>query len=186
MMEDSAELTRMLVDWSRSGTISAELAECIYPWLRRIASNQLNGTQLSLQTTELLHEAVLSLIQQRDANWHNRTQFFSVAARVIRRSLVDHVRRQRAQKREYTPAGVEPDEVVLTGFDDHPDLIDLDQALTELFELDKDIVRVVELRYFAGLTIDETAECLDIGRSSVIRHWRFASAWLRSRLAPVC
>jgi len=173
-------LTDLLARWRREGVLGETLASRIYPLLRKIAANR--GQAIAMDTTELVHEAFIQLFRQRSKAWRNRSQFFSVAARLIRRVVIDHVREQRAQKRHAPNGAVALDELRLQAPERHPDLLDLDRALDELSSVDDQLVRVVEMRYIVGLTVDETAHALDMGRTSVVRYWRYASAWLRERL----
>jgi len=131
-----------------------------------------------------LHEAYVRLAESGFADWTNRTHFFAVAARVLREVLLDHARRRDAQKR-----GGKWQRVTLTGLGhtdavDHVDLMALDDALTRLADVHERSARVVELRYFGGLTVPEVAHCLQISQGTVKLDWRFARAWLRHELEP--
>jgi RNA polymerase sigma-70 factor (ECF subfamily) len=172
----------------RQGDKSAldALIPLVYGELRRVASARLRGERAgqSLQTTALVHETYLRFVDLHRLTLENRTHFFAVAARLMRQILVDHARRAHAEKRggHMTIISVEADPPVLA-----PSLVDvlaLDQALEALALMDERLCRVVELKFFAGLTIDETAEALDLSCATVERDWAAAKAWLYDRLTP--
>jgi RNA polymerase sigma-70 factor (ECF subfamily) len=172
----------------RQGDKSAldALIPLVYGELRRVASARLRGERAgqSLQTTALVHETYLRFVDLHRLTLENRTHFFAVAARLMRQILVDHARRAHAEKRGgyMTIISVEAEPPVLA-----PSLVDvlaLDQALEELALMDERLCRVVELKFFAGLTIDETAEALDVSCATVERDWAAAKAWLYDRLTP--
>jgi len=179
------EVTRLLHEWAGgSRQAVTRLMELVYPELRRIAARHLRGERRghTLQPTALVHEAYLRLARQPDQNWQDRAHFFAVAARIVRRVLVDHARARRTVKRgegrvtitlSDASASVKPPEV---------DLLDLDTALTALEQLDAQQSRVVELRYFAGLSVEETAAVLSVSESSVKRDWVVAKTWLRRQM----
>jgi RNA polymerase sigma factor (TIGR02999 family) len=133
----------------------------------------------SLQPTGLVHEAYLRLAGSPDLAWHSRAQFFAIAARVMRQVLVDHARRRRAAKREGCRVTLTEDAAPAAA---PLDVLDLEEALTELAALDPRQARVVELRYFAGLDVEETAEALGLSARTVKREWQTARAWLQRRL----
>ncbi|MEM1204340.1 MAG: ECF-type sigma factor [Acidobacteriota bacterium] len=190
------DLTELLHDWSAGDAEARDrlIAE-VYPQLRKLAGhlkNQRPGN-VSIQTTEIVHEAYFKLIDQRRVSWKDRAHFFAVTARLLRRLIVDQQRHRRRAKRgggidhvAVDPGGEVPGLVELAVCDQGQDLdvLALDRALHELTEVDEVAGQVVELRYFGGLDHDETAEVLGIGRATVGRRWRFARAWLRSRLEP--
>ncbi|MEO1336328.1 MAG: ECF-type sigma factor [Myxococcota bacterium] len=176
-------LTQLLHDWSAGhAEAEARLFGLLYPSLRRIAANALREERPSatLQTTDLVHESYLLLSQQREA-WQNRAHFFAIAARVVRRVLVDHARRKKRDRRGAGAVHVPLDQVHLVA--DDAGLLAVDRALVELAEINSGAARLVELRYFGGLSIDEAANVIGCGRSTVVRSWRFARAWLHQRLA---
>lgn len=182
--EQPADLTELLLSWKSGETPSEALTRHIYPALRRIAARQLRGSgNASLQVTELVNEAYVRLVSQRSSSWLCRRHFFAVSSRLIRRTLIDHIRERRSQKRGGRAVRVELDELHATEPQAHPDLLELDRALGALAEIDSQAERIVELRYFGGLTIDETADVLEISRSTVVRSWGFARSWLRAALA---
>ena len=156
----------------------------VYDELRRLASRHLRKERPdhTLQTTELVHEAYLRLVGQRTVNWSDRAQFFGIAAETMRRILVNHAVAHRAEKRG---GGVRP--ITLSddhelGYEPHVDMIALDEALTGLHNLDARQARVVELRFFGGLSIDETADVLQLSPTTVKREWVTARLWLRREM----
>jgi RNA polymerase sigma factor (TIGR02999 family) len=180
------ELTRLLHEWS-SGRSDAlpRLMEFVYPELHRIAARHLSRERAghTLQPTALVSEAYMRLAQQQPGKqWNDRTHFFAVAARVVRAVLVDHARARGAVKRGDGAVGVELAEAHASVPARPVDLLDLDAALVELEAMNAEQSRIVELRYFAGLSIDETAEALAISPSTVKRGWLAAKTWIRRRL----
>jgi RNA polymerase sigma factor (TIGR02999 family) len=179
-------VTGLLRAWSRGERGAAdELVPLVYDELRSGAARQLrrdrDGT---LRPTALVHEAYLRLASQRGATWRDRAHFFLVAAQTMRRVLVDHARARGAAKRAGGWLRVTLDEGIAAPTSERsPDVLALDAALAELGALDAGKARVVELRYFAGLTLEETAEALGVSESTVTRDWRFARAWLHRRLS---
>jgi RNA polymerase sigma factor (TIGR02999 family) len=179
----SDDVTALLLKWS-DGKARDRLISTVYGELRKIAARHLRRERPdhTLQPTALVHEAYEKLIDQRRVRWQNRAHFYGVAAQVMRRILVDHARRRAAQKRSggervtldgaagaETPADVE--------------VIALDDALAELATFDPGQARIVELRYFAGLTADDAAEAMGVSRSTLQREWALARAWLHRRLS---
>ncbi len=186
MNDSSADITKLLRA-SASGErhdLDALMA-AIYEDLRRLALAQMQTERNdhTLQPTALVHEAYLKLIDQRTTDWEDRTHFFAVASRIIRRILVDHARRHQAAKRgaAHKRVALEPGELSEPAAD--VDLITLDEALTELGRIDEHQAQIVELRFFGGLTLDEIATTLSIGKRSVDRKWQAAKAWLCFALA---
>lgn len=187
-MGDSGQhdVTRLLQQWG-SGDQSAlnELIELVYPELRRIASRYLhNSANQTLQSTALVHEAYLRLVGRQEMDWTDRTHFYAVAARIIRGILVDQYRARQAGKRG---GGMERVTLEAAAFAspapaDPVDLLDLDTVLHELEQLDPQQARIVELRYFAGLSIEETAHATGVSPATVKRDWLVAKAWIRRRL----
>lgn len=179
---ETADVTGLLQAW-RAGEAQAgdRLLERIYHELKRIAASQLRRERSdhTLQTTALVHEAFLRLVDQRGIDWRDRAHFFGLAAGMMRRVLVDHFRARQALKR--TAPDEPPPEA---GFDDSRELeiLDLDRALTALAESHPRQARVVEMRYFADLEVEEVALCLDISTPTVKRDWQFARAWLNAEL----
>ena len=178
------DVTGLLLAW-RAGNPAAfdALMPLVYEELRRIARRQLAGERhQSLQTTDLVHEAYVRLVDSSRLHWQNRAHFLAVAARSMRRILVDAARTRQAQKRGGDAARVELDPDVLIALSPGIDLIALDDALRELAEADPRRGQVVELRYFGGLTVEETALVLDISPETVSRDWKVARAWLHRQL----
>jgi RNA polymerase sigma factor (TIGR02999 family) len=187
MPASQPDLTRLLHEWSdgREDALELLLPE-VYGELRRLASSYFRRERAdhTLQPTALVHEAFLKLIDQRAVRWQSRAHFFGIAAQAMRRILVDHARAHAAGKRGdgVRPLALEDvDARAPAGLPDI-DLLALDLALTRLAEHDPQQSRVVELRYFGGLTIDETAEVLHISSATVGREWTVAKAWLYAEL----
>ncbi|MEZ4586642.1 MAG: sigma-70 family RNA polymerase sigma factor [Gemmatimonadales bacterium] len=178
-------VTRLLGDLQAGDESAAErLVPLIYSELHGIAERQMRNEREghTLQPTALVHEAFLKLVDQR-AGWQNRAQFFGVAAQVMRRILVDHARRRRAQKRGGGEVQVTLDDVAAdVGSPASLDLVLLDDALNKLAALDARQAKVVELRFFAGLSVEEAAEALGTSPATVKRDWQFAKAWLKREL----
>jgi RNA polymerase sigma factor (TIGR02999 family) len=174
------EVTQLLVKLS-SGDRTAldELLPLVYDELRRLADRYLRRERSdhTLQATALVNEAYLRLVDQ-NVPWQNRAHFFGVAAEMMRRILVDYARSHQAQKRGSGGVKLSLDEAINMSDERATDLISLDEALNALAEFDPQKSRIVELRFFAGLSIEETARVLDIGTATVIRQWRMAKAWL--------
>ena len=187
MSPDSRDdITRLLHDWSGGdATALPRLVEIVYPELRRIAARRLRDERdgHTLQPTALVHEAYVRLAQQQPGKeWQGRAHFFAVAAHVVRAVLVDHARARRAINRG---AGEAPIDLTIAGASVGPapvDLLDLDAALQSLEALDQQQGRIVELRYFAGLSIDETARALGTSESTVKRGWLAAKTFIRRHL----
>jgi RNA polymerase sigma factor (TIGR02999 family) len=156
----------------------------VYEELRRQAQRYLRRESPghTLQTTALVHEAYLRLVDQRTARWESRAQFFGVAAQLMRRILVDHARSHHAAKRGGSAIQVPLEEETASAPEGDVDLLALDDALNRLAQLDERQAKVVELRYFTGLGIEETAEALGISPATVKREWTMARAWLKREL----
>jgi RNA polymerase sigma factor (TIGR02999 family) len=178
-------VTELLVLW-RDGDKAAQerLMALVYDDLRRRAAGYLRRERGShtLQPTALVHEAYLRLVDQDRVVWQNRAHFLAVAASMMRRVLVDHGRRQKAEKRGGLGSRVTLDEAIAPSGPRDLDLLALDAALSELAVLDDQQARIVEMRAFGGLSVEETAEAIGISSATVKRHWAFALAWLQSRL----
>lgn len=174
------DITMWLAEWRHGDDAALErLVPLVYDELRRIAARQLRGERSNhtLQPTELVHEAFLRLVRQ-NVSWQNRAHFFGVAAEIMRRLLVDHARKKRADKRGAGMETIALDERIEWPAARDLDIVALDECLTALAELDPQQAKVVELRFFAGLSIEETAEVLGVSDSTVKREWRVARAWL--------
>lgn len=174
------DITLWLAEWRHGDDAALErLVPLVYDELRRIAARQLRGERSNhtLQPTELVHEAFLRLVRQ-NVSWQNRAHFFGVAAEIMRRLLVDHARKKRADKRGAGMETIALDDRIEWPAARDLDIVALDESLTALAEFDPQQAKVVELRFFAGLSIEETAEVLGVSDSTVKREWRVARAWL--------
>jgi RNA polymerase sigma-70 factor (ECF subfamily) len=181
------EITAMLREW-KGGNREAldELMPLVYDELHKQAARYLRRERAdhTLQTTALIHEAFLKLVGQRDADWESRNHFFAIAAQAMRRILIDHARAKHQEKRGGPDLTVALEDVELPsgGTEQNVDLLALDEALRRLSEIDVQQVRIVELRYFGGLSLEETAAALGISRATVVRDWSVAKTWLRREL----
>jgi RNA polymerase sigma factor (TIGR02999 family) len=187
LMASPHDVTALLADWSRGdrGALT-QLLPLVYEELRGIAARQLVRERIghTLQPTALVHEAYLKLVDQRQVDWQNRAHFFGVAAQIMRRILVDHARRHAASKRGDGVRCVSLDDArEMPASDDIP-ILALDHALGRLESIDSDLARIVELRAFGGLTIEEAAHVLNVSPSTAKRDWRTAKAWLNRELGP--
>jgi RNA polymerase sigma-70 factor (ECF subfamily) len=184
-MPAGQDVTGLLEDWSRGDRGALDrLLPLIYGELRGIAARQLRHEREghTLQPTALVHEAYLRLVEQRTVGWQNRAHFFGVAAQVMRRILVDHARRHAARKRGDGAQRVPLEAIAATASASHIPVLALDHALGRLEELDPGLARIVELRAFGGLTIEEAAHVLNVSPSTAKREWRTAKAWLAREL----
>lgn len=179
------EVTLLLREWSEGDAGALErLIPLVYNELQRLARAHLRDERAghTLQPTALVHEAYLRLVDQRRVNWQNRGHFFSVAAQMMRRILVDHARARLTKKRGHGVRTIGLDEAIPVSTEADAALVSLDDALAGLKDLDPRQCRVVELRYFAGLTLEETAEALAVSTATVKREWTLAKAWLRREM----
>jgi RNA polymerase sigma factor (TIGR02999 family) len=181
----TSELTRLLVEWSDGSqaaldalmpVVHAELQKLAHSFMRR------ENPAHTLQTTALVNEAYMRLIDQKNLQWQNRAHFFGIAANLMRQILIDHARRRVAAKHGGGAARISLDDVAEISEEKAGDLVALDEALRELAEIDPRRARVVELRYFGGLNNDEIAEVLSISVNTVMRDWNLAKVWLRREL----
>lgn len=180
------EVTQLLLDWSKGNqTALDKLMPLIYRELRRLAHQYLRRERVghTLQTTDLVHEAYLRLVDQRRVRWQNRAHFFGVAAQLMRRILVDHARRHKRVKRGGGVQTVALDETAVVSHESNIDLPALDEALERLAAIDQRKARIVELRFFGGLEVEETAAFLKISGITVMREWKLAKAWLHRELS---
>jgi RNA polymerase sigma-70 factor, ECF subfamily len=185
MANESHEVTRLLQELRDGRLESAErLASLVYDELHQLAERAMRVENVghTLQPTALLHEAFLRLVDQRDVEWQSRSHFYGIAAQAMRRILVDHARRRRAAKRDGGVRVTFDDAIGQTADGSAIDLIALDDALGKLAALEPRHARVVELRFFAGLDVDQTAEALGISPATVKRDWTFAKAFLYNEL----
>ena len=182
----AADVTALLVAW-RGGDHEAlnRLIPLVYTELRRVAHRYMRNERPNhlLQTTALVHEAYMRLIDVTRVDWESRTHFFAVSAQMMRRILVEAARRRHAGKRGGDASHVALDEAVVPARDRGPDLVALDEALKTLAVRDARKARVVELRYFAGLSVEETATMLGVSAETVMRDWRMAKLWLQRDLS---
>jgi RNA polymerase sigma factor (TIGR02999 family) len=181
MTPQKPEVTQLLKESARGDRAALDqLLPLVYGELRLIADRYLRRERAdhTLQATALVHEAYLRLVDQRDVEWQNRAHFFGVAAQMMRRILVDHARAHQTAKRGSGGIKVSLDDVLEISDEQMGGMLELDEALTALERLDPQKSRIVELRFFGGLSIEETAEALGVGTATVIRQWRLAKAWL--------
>lgn len=184
MQPHAKEVTQLLLDWNNGDSAAVDkLMPIIYAELRQLAACYLKRERSdhTLQPTALVHEAYLKLIEHNRVNWQNRAHFFGAAARLMRRILVDHARSRKAAKRGGGYKVSLTEEIAVSKPADF-DLLALDDALEQLAALDGQQSRVVELRYFGGLSIEDTAEALMISPATVKRLWTTARAWLHHQL----
>jgi len=180
------DVTQLLAQWSGGDRAALDqLVPAVYAELRRMAARYLRQErpQHTLQPTALVNEAFVKLIDQREVRWQNRAHFFGVAAQLMRRILVDHARERAAAKRGGGLHQVPLDDSLALGASNQVDILAIDGALHRLGAIDPDQVRLVELRFFGGLTIEETAEVLGWSTGTVKREWNVAKAWLQRDLS---
>jgi RNA polymerase sigma factor (TIGR02999 family) len=179
--ESAHQITERLIAWSKGdATALDDVISAVYQELRRMAERYLRKERLdhTLQTTALVHEAYLRLIDQTQVSWQNRAQFFGVAAQMMRRILVDHARTRQRDKRGGTAQKLSLDEVMNVEREYETDIVALDDALKALADIDQRKSRVVELRFFGGLNVEETAEVLGVSTQTVVRDLKLSKAWL--------
>jgi len=179
------EVTRLLISYGEGNQEALEqLLPQVYQQLRQLAQSYMRKEHSghTLQATALVHEAYFRLIDQKAVHWENRAQFFAIAARLMRRILIDHTRNRKADKRGGSQAKISFDEALHWSEQEGPDLLVLDRALEKLSLIDKRQSEVVELRYFGGLNIDETAKVLNTSPATVKRDWTMAKVWLYREL----
>jgi len=179
------DVTALLAEWSRGNRTALDrLLPLVYAELRRVAARQLRNERPdhTLQPTALVHEVYIRLVGQRQVDWQNRAHFFGVAAQVMRRILVDNARRRGANKRGDGLRCVSIDEAKDVAAANGIPVLALDQALDSLEKVDSDLARIVELRAFGGLTIEQAAHVLSVSPSTAKREWRTAKAWLNREL----
>ena len=186
-MAAPGEITALLADW-RGGNQAAldRLLPLVYDELHRLASSYMRGEASGhvLQTTALVHEAYLRMIDSSNVNYETRTHFFAVAAQVMRHILVDYARARRRAKRGVGAVPLELSEVAVLSDARAEEVIAVNFALEKLTALDARKSRVFEMRYFGGMSVDEAAQALRLSPATVARDWRMAKAWLRREIAP--
>lgn len=186
-MSEPGEITALLADW-RSGNQAAldRLLPLVYDELRRVASGYMRGERPNhlLQTTALVHEAYLRMVDSPSVNYETRAHFFAVAAQVMRHILVDYARGQLRAKRGERVPPLPLSDVAELADGRAEELIAVNSALDKLTAMDERKGRVFEMRYFGGMSVDEAAEALKVSPATVARDWRLAKAWLRREIAP--
>ena len=185
-MQHDGAVTELLLRWGCGDEGALErLIPLVYQELHRIARRCMAGERVghSLQATAIVNEAFVRLVDGKAVAWNDRAHFLAVSARVMRRILVDHARARKYQKRGGDAVRVSFDEALVVSSDDlHPDFVVLDAALEALAKIDERKSRVVEMRFFGGLSVEETATALNVSPATVMGDWRFARAWLRREL----
>jgi len=182
---EKADVTQLLIEWSKGSEEAFErLAPLVYQELRKIARSHMRRERQdhTLQPTALVNEAYLRLVDQQRVEWRSRVHFYGIAAKMMRRILVDHARKRQRGKRGGGVPDLPFDETIGGAKEAPVSLTALDDALEELESLDPRQSRIVELKYFAGLSIGEIAETLGVSKATVVREWRTAKAWLGREL----
>ena len=185
-MPSQPNITELLVGYGRGDKEALDqLMPIVYDELRRQAARYLRRENPghTLQTTALIHEAYVRLVDQRNVQWQNRAHFFGIAAQLMRRILVDHARTKKRAKRGGSDVRVSLDDATVAVKGQDLDVVALDEALQRLAKIDEQQSRVVELRFFSGLTVEETAEVMGISAATVKRDWSMAKAWLHRELS---
>ncbi len=180
-VSESTPVTQLLLDWNSGNTaVRGQLMSALYPEMRRLAHFHLNDQEgrHTLQATELLHEAYFRIVDQRSADWRGKAHFMAIASRIMRRVLLDRAKRRMREKRGGGAINVSLAGIDLALAGERVDILILDKALAEMEAKDPVAAQVVEMRFFSGLTYDEVAAALGLGRATVSRRWRFARAWL--------
>jgi RNA polymerase sigma factor (TIGR02999 family) len=184
-MPEQENVTRMLIELSNgNGSVIEALLPVVYDELKKLAASYLRRERSdhTLQPTALVHEAYLKLVDQTRVSWQNRAHFFGVAAQIMRRILVDHARQHQADKRGGEFQKLQLDENIDKAVEISSDLLRLDEALDDLAKSDPPLAKLVELRYFGGLTFEEAAEVLGVSVMTAKRHWKLARAWLFDKM----
>ena len=184
-MQPSNEITELLVAWSGGDKKALdELMQIVYEELRRLAHRQLAKERRghTLQTTALVNEAYLKLVDQKRVKWQGRSHFFALSSQLMRRILVDYARSRQYAKRGGGKSALPLDEALIVAPERASEMIALDEALTELAKHDERKARIVELRFFSGMSIDETSELLGVSPGTVMKDWTLAKAWLQREM----
>jgi RNA polymerase sigma factor (TIGR02999 family) len=184
-MDPSNEITELLVAWSGGDKKALdELMQIVYEELRRLAHRQLAKERRghTLQTTALVNEAYLKLVDQKRVKWQGRSHFFALSSQLMRRILVDYARSRQYAKRGGGKSALPLDEALIVAPERASEMIALDEALTELAKHDERKARIVELRFFSGMSIDETSELLGVSPGTVMKDWTLAKAWLQREM----
>ncbi len=179
-------VTQLLIGWGKGDKEALdELLPIVYDELRQQAARYLRRERAghTLQTTALIHEAYLRLVDQKNVKWQNRAHFFGIAAQLMRRILVDHARTKKRAKRGGSDVRVSLTEATVIAKTQDLDVLAIDEALNRLAEIDEQQGKIVELRFFSGMTVEETAEVLGISTATVKRDWSMARAWLHREIS---
>jgi RNA polymerase sigma-70 factor (ECF subfamily) len=182
---ESHEITERLIAWNNGEDAARDdVINAVYKELRRMADRYLRQENPghSLQPTALVHEAYLRLLDQTQVTWQNRAHFFGVAAQMMRRILVDHARTKHRDKRGGSVPTLSLEEALNVGRDKPADLLELDEALKRLADIDPRKSQVIELRFFGGLSVEESAEVLEVSPQTILRDWKLGKAWLYREL----
>ena len=186
MEQKQSDITQMLIELTDGNKeVVNEILPLIYAELRKLAGGYLRRERgnHTLQPTALVHEAYMKLIDQKKVRWQNRSHFFGIAAQVMRRILMDYARKHKAEKRGGEGENIAlEEEFIIIENERSAELLALDEALENLEKIDEMKAKIVELRYFGGLSVEETAEVLGVSEITVKRHWRMAKAWLYGQL----
>ena len=185
MTSSSSSVSQLLIAWSQGDEAALEqLTPLVYDELHRLARRYMRRESPghTLQTSALVNEVYLRLIDQTNVSWQNRSHFFGIASRLMRRILVDHARSHARQKRGGNAQRLSLDATAVLTKEPDVDLVAIDEALTRLAELDSQKSRIVEMKFFGGLTNDEVAECLNVSSRTIEREWRKSKAWLKGAL----
>jgi len=185
MTEPPSDVTKLLREWTAGDQRALDqLVPLVYAELRRVARNRMRRERpgQTLQPTALVNEVYVRLVRIRSIKWQNRAHFFALCGRLMRQILVDAARARQFAKRGGGGVRVTVDEALLPSARPAPDVVALDEALTTLAQMDARKSQVVEMRFFAGLTVEETAEALGVSNDTVSRDWKFAKAWLYQEL----
>ena len=180
------EITQLLLNWSKGDEAALnQLIPLVYPELRKLARRYMGreSPEHTLQTSALINEAYLRLVDQQVVEWQDRAHFFAVAAQVMRHILIDHARSHLYGKRGAGAQHVPLDEAAVVSQERATELVALDDALTSLAEIDERKSKLVELRFFGGLSVEETAEAMKLSPVTVMREWRAAKAWLHREVS---
>jgi len=185
MIPSPPQVTQLLRDWGNGDQAAREqLMNLVYGELHKLAHKYMRGERPghTLQTSGLVNEAFMKLVDQRDVRWQNRAHFFGIAAQMMRRILVDHARTRTSEKRGGSGRAVSLEEALIVSSERSAEVVALDEALNLLAEMDERKSKVIELRFFGGLSIEETAEVLGVSQGTVMRDWTLAKAWLRREI----
>lgn len=186
MADVPQEITQLLLSWSHGDQAALEqLIPLVYPELKRLARRYMvrENPGHTLQTSALINEAYLRLVDRQGVEWHDRTHFFAIAAQIMRHILVDHARKYRYDKRGGGAKHVALDEGAIVREERAGELVALDDALSRLAAIDARKSQIVELRFFGGLTVEETADVLKLAPITIMREWRAAKAWLQREIS---